>query len=217
MRPSYLTQFQKNTDPSSSKTAATSAPVPPVHADQQTMSTSDDDLQQVAASSPVTTSASSSSLRPFGSPDDLDSYHDLFYKPARGKWKEPEKKGPLDDEPAASTMMWEDDNEQPESRLSTLARELSQEFHQMAADRERESYYSRTSMAASRQSSFFRRPADSGLEFIFEVSRSESPDDAVLPDETSLAPFHPSVNIPEDISQSSVQLDPEEDEDETRQ
>ena len=210
MRPSYLTQSQKTFDPSSSKTASTSAAV---QTDQQTISTSEDDLQQAVASSSVTTSASSSSLRPFGSPDDLDRYQDLFYRPTRGKGKEPS-----DDEPApvASTSMWEDNIEQSGSRLSALARELSQEFRQMAAEREPESYYSRASMAASQQSSFFRQPVDSGLEFVFEVSRSESPDDAVLPDETCLAPFYPSINIPEDISQSSLQMDPEEDEDETR-
>ena len=44
------------------------------------------------------------------------------------------------------------------------------------------------------------------------VSRSDLPDDAVLPDEIpgSIS------SIPEDISRPSVQLDPEEDEDETR-
>jgi hypothetical protein len=67
-------------------------------------------------------------------------------------------------------------------------------------------------MAVSQHSAFFRRPTDSGLELVFEeVSQSESPDGSPL------VAFHPSINIPEDVSQSSVQLDPEEDEDETGQ
>ena len=209
-RPSYLTSSHRPSDPSSSHTVASSSHVPSKPLDPQ--NTTLDDPHPISAS-PVTTSASSSSLRPFGNPDDLDNYHDLFYQPRRSK----ENLKNASDEPVASTSVaWEDRLDPSGSGLAGLARQLSQEFHQMAAEHDRDSYYSRASMAGSQHSAFFRRPTDSGLELVFEeVSQSESVDDATPPDTSSLAAFHPSDNIPEDVSRSSVQLDPEEDEDET--
>lgn len=212
-RPSYLAQSQKPSDPSSSHTVASSALGLSTHPDQQNLSTSVHDLLPVAES-PVTTSPSSSSLRPFRNPDDIhsDSYHDLFYRSSRSNEKKPS------DEPIASTSVaWEDKLDRSGSGLTSLARQLSQEFHHLSVERDRvSSHYSRASMAVSQHSAFFRRPTDSGLEFVFEeVSPSESQNGASPPDASSLAAFHPSINIPEDVSRSSVQLDPEEDEDET--
>jgi len=200
-RPSYLMQSQRPSDPSSGHTFASSPLMPPKPLNQQNESISEDDLP--ATASPATTSASSSSPRFFGNPDDLDNFHDLFYKSPRAKGKEPSD-GP--------TSTWEGKPDRPGSGLTSLAHQLSQEFHQLAAEGDRDSYYSRASMAVSQHSTFFRRPMDSGLEFVFEESSPESPLGGISPPDASLSAFQASTTIPEDVSRSSLQADPDEDE-----
>lgn len=202
---SSFTQSRNLPDPSSSHTIPSSPLESLAPPDQLNVSTSADDLR-VTTASPGATSASSSPPRLFGSLDDLDSYRDLFYKSPHGKEKER-----LDEFETAGSFTWEGSPDRRGSGLTSLARQLSQEFHQIAA--ERESYYSHTSTAGSQQSAFFRRPEHSSLEFVFEeVSQSESLGDALPTDVSSMAAFLPSVNIPEDVSRSSLEVDLDEDE-----
>jgi serine/arginine repetitive matrix protein 2 len=203
--PSSSTQSQKPSDPSSSHIIPSSPLGPSAPLTQPNVSTSADDPRATTAS-PGATSASSSSPHLFGSLDDLDSYRDLFYKSPRGKEKEHS-----DEYEASGSFTWEAASDRRGSGLTSLARQLSEEFHQISA--ERESYYSQSSTSVSQRSAFFRRPDHPGLEFVFEeVSQSESQDDALPLDVSSLAAFLPSVNIPEDVSRSSMEVDPDEDE-----
>jgi serine/arginine repetitive matrix protein 2 len=215
-RPPYLTQAQKPSDPSSAHTFTSSPLVPPPTPPgyRRNESSGTDDIRG-ASTSPGMTSENSSpphSPQSFGSPDDLESYRDLFFKPNAQQREEPTDVNTV----ASAPLSWDANSRSRRtgSGLTSLARQLSADFEQMARERE-SSEYSRSSMSMAPHAAFVRRPTDASLEFVFEeVSQPDSRNSSVSPpDHSTISAFHPSVNIPEDVesSRASSPMDPHED------
>lgn len=138
-------------------------------------------VPQAPTPSPAAASESSRRLspRPLGSPNDLENFHDLFYKPSLARRSSSELKPSVSPPPQVSSAPWEvhTRNRCTGSGLTSLARQLSEEFEQMALERERTSsqcYYSASSVLANNNTT--QRPADGSLRFVFEESpHPESP------------------------------------------
>ena len=140
-----------------------------------------------------------------GSPNDLDSFHDLFYKPnhVRASIEEhplhSSSSGVLTGDIALRTR-------RTGSGLTSLARQLSEEFEQMERERERtDSQYSRSSGSVRLPLGLARRPTESSLQFVFEEGqRSASPlqeESAADLDTTEV--FKPPFAVPEDVHSSN--------------
>ncbi|KAF8069215.1 hypothetical protein FPV67DRAFT_1449004 [Lyophyllum atratum] len=213
-RPLYLSQQDKKpSDPHSAHTFASSTLL------YQQMSPPDLPRQYPSNDTPPPrgTSTSPESLSPphsprsFGNPDDLDNFYDLFYKPSR-----PSTQQGVPSEFSAASGTPIGSRRRVGSGLTSLARQLSEEFEHLALEQEG-SQYSRSSTMEIR-SSIGRRPTDSTLEFVFEEAsppESSTTELSSPPGQSRISPFHPSsVHIPEDVesSRASSPLEPDEDE-----
>ncbi|GLB42456.1 hypothetical protein LshimejAT787_1104710 [Lyophyllum shimeji] len=167
---------------------------------------------------PRTTSTSPESLSPphsphsFGNSDDFEKFYDLFYKPTQASGHQ----SVLSETGGASASGAPfGSRRRTGSGLTSLARQLSQEFDRLALEREG-SQYSRSTVEL--QGSIGRRPTDSTLEFVFEeTSPPESSATGQSPPSghSRFSPFQPSsVHIPEDVesSRASSPLEPDGDE-----
>lgn len=162
------------------------------------------------------------SPRPLGSPNDLEGFQDLFYKPSPVKQAKP--KPTADESPSQlAHIPWDlgSRGRRTGSGLTSLARQLSEEFEQMALEQERtNSQYSRSSTSLLQNGSIARQPTDGSLEFLFEEPLSDSPNQENFdPPREHIMAFKASVKLPEDIesSRASTPLGPleEDDDDET--
>ncbi|KAF8957848.1 hypothetical protein BDZ97DRAFT_1844340 [Flammula alnicola] len=182
--------------------------------------------RQQGNSSPGVTSEDSSppqSLRPLGSPHDLESFQDLFYRPNINGSQRTPNEAALPETPSPphrSSIPWDINmrNRRTDSSLTSLARQLTDEFEQMALEQERtSSQYSQSATSSSRQqSSLMRRPTEGSLQFVFEEMRvSESPPAASMAD--PIHAFKPSETLPEDVlsSRASSFIENNEDDDPT--
>jgi hypothetical protein len=140
-----------------------------------------------------------------GSPNDLDSFHDLFYKPHHARTSIEEhplhssSSGVLTGDIALRTR-------RTGSGLTSLARQLSEEFEQMERERERtDSQYSRSSGSVRLPLGLARRPTESSLQFVFEEGqRSASPlQEETAADLDTTEVFKPPFAVPEDVHSSN--------------
>ncbi|KIY68199.1 hypothetical protein CYLTODRAFT_421795 [Cylindrobasidium torrendii FP15055 ss-10] len=137
------------------------------------------------ARTPDTSSSAESTRGPLGSVDDLDNYRDLFYQPGPGALKR-----------TASQR----------SQLTTLARQLEQEYEELSQGREsgdidRSSLRDRNSAFSSNRSAPLR--GDGAIQFVFSDDASVV-GQRVVSRRGSILPFHPSVSIPEDVESASI-------------
>ena len=174
------------------------------------------------SSSPTATSTSSSpplTPRRLGSPNDLESFQDLFYRPSNDLRRTPIEAA-LPDTPSPphfSTASWDRSMQRhkAESGLTSLARQLSQEFESMTRERERSSQHSMWSSTRQLSGGVSRQPTVHSLEFVFEeASHSEPVPDL---DRHAMQAFQPSDSLPEDIesSRASSVIETADTEDET--
>ena len=166
--------------------------------------------------SPTVTSTTSSSppLTPcrLGSPNDLESFQDLFYRPSNDLQRTPIEAA-LPDTPSPphlSTASWDRSiqRHKTESGLTSLARQLSQEFELIARAREKSGQHSPSIQSPTRQlqrgttsSTISRQPTVHSLEFVFEESSSPSQSEPPVP-ELDRHAFQPSDSLPEDVESS---------------
>ncbi|EAU89684.1 hypothetical protein CC1G_10711 [Coprinopsis cinerea okayama7 len=143
------------------------------------------------------------SPRSLGSPNDLDNFHDLFYQPSsiRQSALDPVADRPLSQ---SASLTWEEASRSRRtgSGLTSLARQLSEEFEQMERDRASSQYSTGGSL---RQDSLGRKTANGGLEFVFEEVRTDSPTQMghVHDHETDEDPtlrLKPPFSVPEDVA-----------------
>lgn len=183
---------------------------------------------QASTPSPVVTSGSSTPHlwpRPLGSPNDLENFHDLFYKPSIERRSSSELKPSVSPPPQVSPAPWELHTRKHStgSGLTSLARQLSEEFEQMALERERtNSQYSYSASSVLANNNATQRLADGSLRFVFEESpHPESPISIAEEFSSAHGPalaFKPSGTLPEDVESSrasSVISQGEEDDDDT--
>jgi len=164
-----------------------------------------------SSSSPVQESAASSPPRsppPIGSVDDLDEFRDLFYKPnltdevLNNLGRPTSSRHPSVTWDLASTTRTQ--RTRTGSGLTSLARQLSQEFEELRAIRQGGSGSVDSESSISR---FSRFPTENDIQFIFADSRSEILRAAIEPVRSQLPPeamsaFHPSSHLPEDVVSS---------------
>ncbi|KAF9027098.1 hypothetical protein BDZ89DRAFT_1160919 [Hymenopellis radicata] len=132
------------------------------------------------------TSSSQASPRPLGNADDLENFRDLFYRPNLSR--------------KTSTR----------SQLTTLARQLSQEFEELNHSAERHISGGTHISSGSERSTVHR---DGAIQFVFSDIPEGSSGARVLSQRGSIPPFHPSISIPEDVEASSVlEKSPDEEE-----
>lgn len=185
-------------------------------------------VPQASTPSPVVTSESSTphlSPRPLGSPNDLENFRDLFYKPSMARRSSSELKPSGSPPPQVSPAPWDvhTRNQRTGSNLTSLARQLSEEFEQMAFERERtSSQYSYSASSVLANNNATQRPADGSLRFVFDGSpHPESPTsiaEALSFAHSPALAFKPSGTLPEDVESSrasSVIPQGEEDDDDT--
>ncbi|KAJ6539534.1 hypothetical protein B0H19DRAFT_1179510 [Mycena capillaripes] len=162
--------------------------------------------------SPVADSAASSPPRSpptIGSVDDLDEFRDLFYKPnltdevLNNLSRPPSGRQPSITWDMASTSRTQ--RTRTGSGLTSLARQLSQEFEELRATRHRERSGSLDSESSI--SRFSRFPTGDDIQFVFADSRSEMMrvmSEHVQPEapQEAMSAFHPSSHLPEDVGSS---------------
>lgn len=179
-----------------------------VSASPERMVTDRADSVSPAVTSTTSTSSPRVTAHHFSSPTDLESFQDLFYRPNNHLRPSPSEAAFPDtpSPPNISTTAWDRNMQgrRTESGLTSLARQLSEEFELMALERERSSsQYSFTRSSSRQQGSHIsRRPTDGSLQFVFEeASQSES-----LPelddDHPAIHAFQPSGSLPEDVESS---------------
>jgi serine/arginine repetitive matrix protein 2 len=175
---------------------------------------------RAVTTSPTVTSTTSSSppLTPcrLGSPNDLESFQDLFYRPSNDLQRTPIEAA-LPDTPSPphfSATSWDRSMQRhkAESGLTSLARQLSQEFELMTRVRERSSQHSSSMQSPTRQqqrgttsSTISRQPTVRSLEFVFEEASSPSQSERPVPeldDRHAIHAFQPSDSLPEDVESS---------------
>ncbi|KAJ7240333.1 hypothetical protein B0H12DRAFT_1134986 [Mycena haematopus] len=226
-RPSYSTPKKseisgasRSSNAKDTNHTATSSPVDPTvsHEHQLTPPTPPlpSNYHQSDSSSPVQHSAASSPPRsppPVGSVDDLDQFRDLFYKPhltdevvnnlsRPASGRQPSITWDMASTKASTTRT---QRTRTGSGLTTLARQLSQEFEELRVMRQQtrsESLDSESSI-----SRFSRFPTENDIQFVFADSRSDmlrSIGEQVQSDPSSEAmlAFHPSNHLPEDVVSS---------------
>ena len=180
---------------------------------------------QASTPSPAATSESSPHLspRPLGSPNDLENFRDLFYKPSIARRSSSELKPSASPLSEVSPAPWDlhTRNRRAGSGLTSLARQLSEEFEQMALERDRtSSQYSYSASSVLANNNVTQRPANGSLRFVFEGSpHPESPTSIAEEFSSGHGPaFKPSGALPEDVESSrasSVIPQGEEDDDDT--
>ncbi|KAK7061900.1 hypothetical protein R3P38DRAFT_2832176 [Favolaschia claudopus] len=211
VRPAYTTPKKSGASKSTNHTAA-SSPVDPTMISQYRLTPPTPPLPvhqpSDSSSSPVQHSEASSPPRsppPVGSVDDLDEFRDLFYKPNLTDEVLNNLSRPVSGRPSitwdlASTSRTQ--RTRTGSGLTSLARQLSQEFEELRAIRGQSMD---TESSISRFSGRF--PTENDISFIFADSRSEmlrAMDDPILSDPSSeaMSAFHPSSHLPEDVVSS---------------
>ncbi|KAF7352626.1 hypothetical protein MVEN_01228300 [Mycena venus] len=161
--------------------------------------------------SPVQQSEASSPPRsppPIGSVDDLDEFRDLFYKPNLTDEVLNNLSRPVSGR--QNSITWDiasttrTQRTRTGSGLTSLARQLSQEFEELRAIRHQE--HAGSVDSESSISRFSRFPTEADLQFVFADSRSEllraiEPVRPQLPPE-AMSAFHPSSHLPEDVVSS---------------
>ncbi|KAG6915717.1 hypothetical protein DXG01_010275 [Tephrocybe rancida] len=212
-RPPHLLLYEKNrtTDPYSAHTFASS----PLLQQQQFPALDIPRHDSYDLPSMRTISTSPENLTPphsprlFGDPDDLDGFYDLFYNPDRPPHRMTSE--------ASYASTSSGTPHRGGSGLASLARQLNEEFGQMAME-QGDSQYSTDGLI---QGSIARRPTGSTLEFVFEETSSPGSTTTGLspPGRSTMSPFQPSsANIPEDVesSRASSPLEPHDDNPELR-
>jgi hypothetical protein len=213
-RPPYTPKKSEQSGVSSNNNTdhtAASSPVDPMvsHEHRLTPPTPPLPISQSGSNpSPIMNSASSSPPRsppPIGSVDDLDEFRDLFYKPnltdeILNNLSRPASKITWD---IASTTRTQ--RTRTGSGLTSLARQLSQEFEELRAGRHREGSGSVDSESSI--SRFSRFPTENDIQFVFADSRSEmlrAMGELMGPEapQEAMSAFHPSSHLPEDIVSS---------------
>ena len=155
-------------------------------------------------SSPGVTSQGSSpqlSPRPLGSVDDLDHFHDLFYKPNLVRESSIDIQSPVPLNPGVPVDV-SSHSRRTGSGLTSLARQLSEEFEELNAQRELSSYSdSSSSRPAQHQGDFAgRTTVDTNLQFVFSDTQTTSPTRSNVDlSRGSILAFH---NLPEDVGSS---------------
>lgn len=142
-----------------------------------------------------------------GSPNDLESFQDLFYRPSNDL-RRTSIEPALPDTPSPphhySTASWDRSAQRhkTESGLSSLARQLSQEFELITRERERSSQHSSMRSSARQQSGrVSRQPTVGSLEFVFEEAHHSEPVPELDP-RHAIHAFQPSDSLPEDVGSS---------------
>lgn len=168
-------------------------------------------FERTQSASSGNTSATSSPRtlpQPLGSPNDLDNFQDLFYRPTGPGMGRTPNEAALPETPSPpnrGSTPWEMNmpNRRTGSSLTSLARKLSEEFEMLSHERERSSnsQYSQSPSSSQRPSRMTRRPTDGSLQFVFEeMTISASP-----PNESNdpIHAFHASGALPEDVQPDS--------------
>ncbi|KAF8195684.1 hypothetical protein K438DRAFT_1934158 [Mycena galopus ATCC 62051] len=192
-------------DPTVSHEHRLTPPTPPLPSHGHHPSESSSPIQHSEASSPPR------SPPPLGSVDDLDEFRDLFYKPnltdevlnnlsRPGSGRMPSVTWDM-----ASTTRTQ--RTRTGSGLTSLARQLSQEFEELRAIRQQQGR-SESMDSESSISRFSRFPTENDIHFVFADSRSEmlrsigeQPAHSDPPSE-AMSAFHPSSHLPEDVVSS---------------
>ncbi|KAJ7714313.1 hypothetical protein DFH07DRAFT_1016540 [Mycena maculata] len=163
-----------------------------------------------SGSSPALNSAASSPPRsppPVGSVDDLDDFRDLFYRPnltdevLNNLNRPSSSRQPSVTWDLASTTRTQ--RTRTGSGLTSLARQLSQEFEELRAIRH--GARSDSMGSDSSISRFSRFPTENDIQFIFtesDMSRAIPDPVGPTPPHETMSAFHPSSHLPEDVESS---------------
>ena len=162
----------------------------------------------VAISPTFSSTSSSPPLTPYrlGSLNDLDGFQDLFYRPSNDIQRTPVEAA-LPDTPSPphlSTASWDRvRRNKAESGLTSLARQLSQDFELITQERERSSQHSSISSPTRQQQRgiISRQPTVRSLEFVSEEA-SHSEVEPELDRIHAIQAFQPSNSLPEDVESS---------------
>ncbi|KAH9478208.1 hypothetical protein JR316_0008661 [Psilocybe cubensis] len=163
--------------------------------------------QSASSGNTSTTSSPRTLPQPLGSPNDLDNFQDLFYRPTGPGVGRTPNEAALPETPSPpnrGSTPWENmPNRRTGSSLTSLARKLSEEFEMLSHERERSSnsQYSQSPPSSQRPSRMNRHPTEGSLQFVFEemgVSGSP-PNDSNDP----ILAFHASGVLPEDVQADS--------------
>ncbi|KAF8196099.1 hypothetical protein BJ912DRAFT_1082997 [Pholiota molesta] len=163
----------------------------------------DQQLRNPSPASAMTSESSSpqQSPQPLGSPHDLDSFQDLFFRPNMNSAQRTPNEAACPTAHTGLPIPWDNSmrTHRTDSSLTNLARQLSDEFEQMERERERSSsLYSQSVTSSLRQQ---RRPTEGSLQFVFEeMHRSASPTEGIMDD--PIHAFKASETLPEDVISS---------------
>ena len=167
---------------------------------------------RAVSTSPTATSTSSSppvTPRRLGSPNDLESFQDLFYRPSNDLQRSPiEAALPDTPSPPHFSASWDRGTRRrkTESGLTSLARQLSQEFDLITRERERSSQHSSIQSSSRQQrGNISRQTTVHSLEFVSEEAGHLEP----VPDIhcRAIQAFQPSDSLPEDVESSRASSD----------
>ena len=156
------------------------------------------------STSPAITSTNSSPhpIHRLASSHGLEGFQDLFYKPNSNN-NLSEAPFPDTPNPPNISTSWDRtiQRHRAESGLTSLARQLSQEFELMALERKRSSSQYSSVLSSTRQpsSNISMRPIDGSLQFVFEEG---SQAELVSEHDRPATAFHPSDSVPEDVESS---------------
>lgn len=141
-----------------------------------------------------------------GSPNDLESFHDLFFRPSLNSSQRTPNEAALPDSPSLrlrTSIPWDVSmrTRRTDSSLTNLARQLSDELEQMGLEQEIPNHHAGSMTSSLQQPSIVRRPTEGSLQFLFEeVSMSVSPPDDQMDD--TIQAFKPTGRLPEDVLSS---------------
>ena len=154
---------------------------------------------RAVTTSPTATSTSSSPpLTPcrLGSLNDLEGFQDLFYRPSNELQRTPEAALPdTPSPPHLSTVSW--DRVRRKSGLTSLARQLSQEFDLITRSSQHSSIQS---PARQQRGTVSRQPTVRSLKLISEEASHPEPIPEL--DQHAIQAFQPSGSLPEDVESS---------------
>ncbi|KAJ6628842.1 hypothetical protein B0H10DRAFT_2209286 [Mycena sp. CBHHK59/15] len=163
-------------------------------------------LHSSSGSSGAQGSAASSPPRsppPIGSVDDLDEFRDLFYKPNLTEEALNSLNRPTSTRQPSITWDLGSHRTRTGSGLTSLARQLSQEFEELRAVRERARSHSLESESSI--SRFSGLPMESDIQFVLSESLMSRATDSPEPDEQpaeDMLAFQASSHLPEDVESS---------------
>ncbi|PPQ70861.1 hypothetical protein CVT26_014084 [Gymnopilus dilepis] len=208
-----LEDTQKPSDPSTMHNHASSQleylPTPPTTTEREPST-----AETVESSPPE-------SPRPLGSPHDLEGFQDLFYRPNPNTTGRTPREAALPETPSppnGSANPWDlmPNRRTGNSSLTSLARQLTDEFEAMALERLGErfaegrssSQFSQSPTNSFRRQTPLRRPTDSSLQFVFEevlagsAQENGARDSMIVDDHEPIHAFQPSETLPEDVQSS---------------